>query len=302
MRISIKHAAAIVRHLPLRKLHFEKLTAAQCPKVAAVPALAQVRDLSLYNHKIGNKGAKAFFDSPHLGGLIDLDLNATGLTTAAMKPLARSASLRNLKKLELSGNPIYDSGIADLTEAEGWQPLEEFEGYSLGLSRHVAPWLADAAIFSRLTNLKISQNWLEDRGVARLMQGTTATWRNLDLGQNQVGDAGAEALAASPRVAWVEELCLRDNTIGAAGVRAVAGSRHLKNLRRLELTGGDAVGDEGARALAGSRFLKRLTDLTAWRRWRGRPTWRTSATWASATTPSGRAARRPSRRRATCGT
>src|SRR5262245_51199419 len=51
----VKHGAAIVRHIPLRKLYFEKLTAAQCPKVAAVQALAQVRELSLYNHKIGNK-------------------------------------------------------------------------------------------------------------------------------------------------------------------------------------------------------------------------------------------------------
>src|SRR5262245_28716208 len=42
----IKYAAAIVRHMPLREVRFKKLTSAQCAKVAAVPALAQVRELS----------------------------------------------------------------------------------------------------------------------------------------------------------------------------------------------------------------------------------------------------------------
>src|SRR5438094_4319367 len=55
----LKHAAKIVCHLPLRELSFEKLTPTQCVKVAASPHLAGVRALSLYNRKIGDKGAAA---------------------------------------------------------------------------------------------------------------------------------------------------------------------------------------------------------------------------------------------------
>src|SRR5262249_976884 len=154
----------------------------------------RVRTLRLLLQKIGDKGALALFRSPHLAGLTSLCLTSTGITSAAMKDLADSPFLKGLQALELSDNVIYDSGIADLPDAQGREWLREFKGYGMGLSELAATSFADAPIFSRLETLELSQNWLRDEGVVRLVRGKSATWRQLDLGQNEVTDEGAEAL------------------------------------------------------------------------------------------------------------
>jgi uncharacterized protein (TIGR02996 family) len=257
----LKHGAKIISRLPLRELSFEKLTPAQCIKVAASSALAGVRTLGLYNEKVLDQGAEVLFNSPHLAGLTSLDLNSTDITAASMKALAESPYLKRLKALALSSNVIYDTGIAQLAEARGWDALREFKGYSMGLSEEAAAYFADAPIFSRLETLEISENWLGDQGAARLVKGKSATWRHLDLGHNQLTDTGAEALARSPRLARLEKLVLRDNAIGVRGVRALANSRHLAHLRELELPYCGPFGDEGAMALAGSPYLRGLVAL-----------------------------------------
>jgi uncharacterized protein (TIGR02996 family) len=257
----LKYGSKIVSHIPLRELSFQKLTPTQCVKVAASPALAGVRNLRLYDQKIRDKGARALFESPHLAGLTSLSLSSTGITSAAMKGLAASPFLRQLQTLELSNNVIYDTGIAELAEARGWESLRQFMGYGMGLSDEAAPFFADAPIFSRLETLDLSGNWLRDRGVVRLVRGRSATWRRLDLAQNEITDEGAVALARSRRTARLEHLVLSDNTIGASGVRALAASAHLGRLRGLELPAGNQFGDEGALALANSRHLKNLVDL-----------------------------------------
>jgi Ran GTPase-activating protein (RanGAP) involved in mRNA processing and transport len=254
----LKRGAKIFEQLPLTELAFDKLTAASCVKVAASPLLARVKTLRLYNQKIGDKGAVALLRSPHLSGLTALCLTSTGITAATMQALAEAPFRRRLEVLELSDNVIYDSGIDDLADAEGWESLREFKGHSMGLSHLAAAAFADAPIFSRLETLEVAQNWLRDAGVARLVQGHSATWRILDLGQNEISDVGAEALARSPRVARLEQLVLRDNAIGARGVRALADSPHLARLRELELHG-NLFGNEGA--LAESPYLRNLTSL-----------------------------------------
>jgi hypothetical protein len=64
-------------------------------------------------------------------------------------------------------------------------------------------------------------------------------------------------LAASPHLAGLSSLNLRNNDVYDGGARALARSPHLGNLRSLVLdcTG---LGDEGARALASSPYLARL--------------------------------------------
>jgi uncharacterized protein (TIGR02996 family) len=252
----VKHAAELARAIPLRVVRFEKLTARQCVKLAASPVLARLRDLDLYSHKIGDEGARAIFASPHLGGLASLSLNSTEITSEAVEALASSPSIKRLRKLDLSSNAIHDSGIADLASAGDWLPLREFKGWGMGLSPRVAAWFADAAVYSVLEVLEISQNWLGDEGVERLVRGTSGTWRTLDLGGNQIGDDGAEALARSPRLARLECLTLRDNPIGLRGVRALAASPHLAALRELELSDSTGFGDEGALAIARSPYLR----------------------------------------------
>src|SRR5919197_389139 len=65
----------------------------------------------------------------------------------------------------------------------------------------------------------------------------------------ELGDAGAEVLAASPYLARLTALRLHKNRIGEAGAQALAASPYLANLTRLGLWD-NSIGDAGARALA----------------------------------------------------
>lgn len=80
-----------------------------------------------------------------------------------------------------------------------------------------------------------------------------------------MGQAGAEALAGSPRLAGLESLRLRDVNLNAGAARALAASPHLGRLGELQIGGGsyalNRIGPEGAEALAGSGALAGLWKL-----------------------------------------
>ncbi len=91
---------------------------------------------------------------------------------------------------------------------------------------------------------------LDDQAIARLTEGSAlAGLETLNLASNQIGDLGAEALAASPNLAGLVRLELRGNRIGDRGARALARSPHLGRLEylglahnRIERLGADALG------------------------------------------------------------
>ena len=57
----------------------------------------------------------------------------------------------------------------------------------------------------------------------------------LELPYNQFGDAGAAALAASPRTSRLRRLEIRGCGIGEEGARALAASPYLQRLQWLDL-------------------------------------------------------------------
>ena len=73
---------------------------------------------------------------------------------------------------------------------------------------------------------------------------------------NDVGNAGAVALAASPYLADLTTLLLRYNGIGAEGELALAASPHLERLRLLDLSD-EPLGAAAQAALHG-RFGSRV--------------------------------------------
>jgi len=83
---------------------------------------------------------------------------------------------------------------------------------------------------------------------------------SLDLQLNDIGDAGAQAIAGSPHLARLTSLNLRDNEIGAAGAQAIAGSSHLARLTSLNLEY-NMIHAAGAQAIAASANMQHLTSL-----------------------------------------
>jgi hypothetical protein len=84
--------------------------------------------------------------------------------------------------------------------------------------------------------------------------------RFLDLSSNEIGPAGARALADCPALAGLRVLDLGLNRIGTEGARALASSPHLANLRELGVSWNNLDG-EAVLALASSGCLGQLRIL-----------------------------------------
>jgi uncharacterized protein (TIGR02996 family) len=105
--------------------------------------------------------------------------------------------------------------------------------------------LAGAHSLARLESLDVGSNNLGDDGAWALLQARLPALRSLTMSGNWLGDGAARALAAAPLLAHVSELDLSRNSLGPAGVEALAGSVHASGLRALWL-GFNPVGDSGA--------------------------------------------------------
>ena len=66
---------------------------------------------------------------------------------------------------------------------------------------------------------------------------TAENLTSLDLSHNQVGPAGADALASSPHLANLVVLDLNGNPLQVKGLQALARSPHLSRIRTLRLAG-----------------------------------------------------------------
>ena len=104
----------------------------------------------------------------------------------------------------------------------------------------------------RITYLNLGYNQIGDAGAQALAQNQTIT--TLDLHGNQIGDAGAQALAQNQTIT---ELYLYGNQIGDAGAHALAQNQTITYLN----LGSNQIGDAGAQALAQNQTITTL-DLT----------------------------------------
>lgn len=86
------------------------------------------------------------------------------------------------------------------------------------------------------------------------------TWRQRDFPSSQIFDEGVRILATSPHLANLRALDLGWNRIGDDGVRALAESPHLAGLVSLDLSQNE-IGNAGLRALLLSSSLQNLKSL-----------------------------------------
>jgi len=116
--------------------------------------------------------------------------------------------------------------------------------------------------------------FLGDRALGALAGSSAlASVRSLGIERCGFTDVGVRWLAQSPQVAGLRQLYLcnregietgRLNEIGDAGALALADSPYLGQLETLDLWN-TSVGDSGLEALADSPHLIQLSSLTAWK-------------------------------------
>lgn len=95
--------------------------------LADVPALAQVRELSIFSNRIGDDGIAALAASPHVAGLTWLNLWANQIGDRGAAAIARAPGLAALQHLILSGNAIGDDGARQLAASTQLERLVKLE-------------------------------------------------------------------------------------------------------------------------------------------------------------------------------
>ena len=171
-----------------------------------------------------------------LDGVRVLELGGNTLTTPAVKALAASPKLAEVRHLTLAFSKIGKDGFA-----------------ALGASPHL----------KHLTRLDVNvfadengRAKVEDTG-AFLNHGEAPRLRRLDLGGQPVGVSGAKALATRPTFANLRWLVLQGGRIGNAGLAALTAAPQLRELVVLDVAANQIA---AAPALLDSATFPRLAD------------------------------------------
>ena len=164
-------------------------------------------------------------------GATEVDL--TGVACGAPGAMALAAAIRadasiRLETIAMGGTALGAEGSAALAEV-----------------------LASDACRTTLERLYLPGASLGPLGVETVCASAPASLVALDVGSNDVGDRGAEAVArATRRCERLERLGVAANEMGPEGARAIAPAlRDHRALRELHATG-NRIGDRGAAALA----------------------------------------------------
>jgi len=279
----LAQAPALFEAGPLRHLHILDV-GSHLRAVLHSPHLAKLTGLTIYAQHLGPAVARAIGDSPHLDGLRRLNLARNEMGDEGVEHLALSPGLTSLEEVDLSENDIGQVGARLLARCPRFGQLTRLtlaanaigplgaetlaasdripklthcglKGTRLGGPRSS---LLESSKLLRFANLDLADNGLTADSLLPILEtihpvGT----RELDLGHNELGDAGATLLATVPTLGGLRVLKLTNNGIGDDGLRALAASRTLRRLTHLEV-GNNPVGDDGVRAILESATLKHL--------------------------------------------
>jgi len=246
--------------------HDAKAYAGVAIEHARLPALEVLSICGDYAGELGDVGVAALARA-HLPALRDLGLFNVSCTHQAMEELAASVTITELRGLELgwgsyTPNQIGPRGAFAIANSHNFEHSKR-----LGLDFN---YIADAGLASlarsphlgALRSLSLRANDITDASLDELATNTGMPHLELlELSSNSAITAGGIAvLAASPRMATLTSLWLRQIALGPDAAIAIARAPHAAALRSLNLLA-CAIGDDGARALLEAPHLAGLVEL-----------------------------------------
>jgi uncharacterized protein (TIGR02996 family) len=219
----------------------------------------------------------AFLSSPHLSGLVGLELalhgpphpGASFWTTLPMlddggaRAIAGCAGLARLRALGVPVGTIGPDGIGALAESPHLSSLVELDIRANPVGDEGLIRLARSPLLPRLTELDLYGTRVGDRGLRAALAAGPTRLRGIHLGRHQdcpITDAGVRAFSRCEALAGLRKLDLSSWPLTRARVRAIARSPHLAGLRVLDL-GGCGIDDQMAVELARSPYLRNLRSL-----------------------------------------
>jgi len=195
------------------------------------------------------------------------------------KALGAAPVLARLDEIDFTGNKLGDKGLVELCKSPHLGSLRALVLNSCGITDVGLKALAATPLLA-LERLELSDNKLTAAGVEALVRSSlAATLRHLDIGANDVGAKGAQAIADA-KLPKLEVLNASACELGDAGLAKLLGSKTLPALAELELHDNDltkktcaalattalpvrflqlngiAAGPEGAKQLAAAKLPK----------------------------------------------
>lgn len=217
------HAERLLEIAPIRRVRFITL-GTLVPVIAAMPVLGRFEELAFNSYimeQIHDHGRlEALLASPHLASVRRLDFSMSRLDRADAERIARCPRLGGLVHLDLSWNQITDAGLIAIANSDRMPSLTSFacRAGSQVFAEGVRV-LVNSPSAGRLEHLCLAGQRLGNHVATVITSATRLTnLRTLDLSDNGIIDAGADALAAAPHLAGLERFILRGHrtTIGKA--------------------------------------------------------------------------------------
>jgi uncharacterized protein (TIGR02996 family) len=237
--------------------------------LASWPGLASVRSLTLHGNEVGQAGLRMLLRSLHIGALKALSLRHNRLDGEAMGELGDTPPGLQLETLDLGENLIRELGVEYVATAPCLRELKELRLDRCEIPLAGARVLAKKATFlGGLRLLDVGHNHFGPAGLEALLEREPPLVHTLRMRDNDLFDKGAELLAGDPLRPWrtlpladtLLEVDLSQNGLGAAAAQALGGSAHLGKLLVLRVAD-NPMNESAAAALAASPLGQRLAVL-----------------------------------------
>jgi uncharacterized protein (TIGR02996 family) len=251
--ISDDGALALIRspNLPhLRRLNLARtgIGARTVEELCRTDRFLRCGELQLHGCEGGEEMIATVARSPHAAHLRALTASGSACTDAMAFDLARSPFLKGLVKLFLARGEIGPEGAEALL---GGSPphLEELTLRGNPIGNRGALALARFVYARDDPYLDLWSTGVTAEGIAALVEsGLLAGRTDLNLDDNQIGDAGVAALASCRDLAGLRSLWLWDVGMTEVGVQALLNSPHLSAELSLH-SHGNAISPETQTAL-----------------------------------------------------
>jgi uncharacterized protein (TIGR02996 family) len=211
----------------VREVELDSLVTAQ--------GLKQLTTLDLSDNWLSLGAVASLAEAAGLAELTALRLDGCGIGDEELSVLARSCHFPRLARLNLSRNWFGNVGLEALARGSLLPRLRVLNLRGEGHSRVPDPRQEG----DRRIDFQKEHRRIGDQGVQQLAASDLTELVRLDLGNQVITDAGAQALAACPRLGRLAVIILCANRIGAARAEALAGSPYLRRLSFLDLRSND---------------------------------------------------------------
>lgn len=199
------------------------------------PGMKRLRSLNLSGNSIGRRGLRTLLASPRATGLKTLMLVGNDLSRAAMQEFAAARPKLQLDVLNLRDNVIGDHGATELARASCLREVKVLELDRCEIHSSGARRLAKAPFLGSLRHLNVNHNSFGPEGLLALLQQKPPHLHTLQMVNNDLGHEGLLHLTESPDSDVLLKVNLAQNGLGNRAVRALAKTKHLRNLRVLRL-------------------------------------------------------------------